>query len=97
MKSYIQVRHPVYRIVSQNDEFISRATPTKVIRAQIGQTCNELDSVQQQKKTKQTKEHMTLYFQGGHQEHEPVMGFRPLQRTTWRTLAARRAETYRRT
>ena len=36
---------------------------------------NELSSAQRQKKTRQTKEHKTFYFQGGPQEHEPVMGF----------------------
>ena len=46
---------------------------TKVIRAEIGQTCNELGSVQRHRKTRQTNEHTTLYIQGGSQEHEPVM------------------------
>jgi len=73
MKSYIEVRYPVYRILSQSGEF--RGPHIKVTRAQIGQTCNELGSVQQQKKTRQTKEHLVLYFQGGPQEYEFVTRF----------------------
>lgn len=45
----------------------------KVTKAQIDQTCNELDYVLWQK-TRQIKEHIE-HLQRGPQEHEPVMGF----------------------